>query len=668
MSDLLKSDVDLEAIIAQADEDEITLRPDEPSLPPGEWMRKNLFSTPFNSVLTIVFALGALWAYRAILNFIFSENTQWDAVRVNLRLMFTQAYPDENYTRVWVSLAIVAVLAGLSLGLSKVGRGLSLKKIATWCFGWGGLIVLGVLLREPSVKTDASGESVFADANGVELVRDDLGSLAYANGDPAPSQGLELIRESFGSAMGNRTGWWIIGLLLLAVGAAIWFGLGDFRRRNTFVPAIPFGLAGVGLLVSTTWWYGWGNYTFSEEGFTYEPGELVASSTRNPWTVVFLVLVGAYIVGRAIQRTERAGTVRAITNLSWLLAPFVTFWAVLRGPVLDWGYVASVDIPLYLLFAVGGGLILWMLTNPHIGEAGRIIAVVILAIAAFTWISAFFGWFGMLQKIRLSILFLGLAALLAPNFKGDAKQRMKLIYGWLGFITIFHVMVTLINTPSSIEVPTEDFAGGFMVSIYVSIFTMIFSFPLGVMLALARTSRLPLFRVMSTVYIESFRGVPLITMLFFFTVFVNLFLPEGMELSLFAAVVVAFVLFSAAYLAENVRGGLQAIRRGQYEASDALGLTTVQRTAFIVLPQGLRVSIPPLVGQVIATFKETSLLAIVGVFDFLRMARDVIPAQTEFLGVRKPGLLFICVVYFVGAYAMSKYSQRLEKQLGVGER
>lgn len=230
------------------------------------------------------------------------------------------------------------------------------------------------------------------------------------------------------------------------------------------------------------------------------------------------------------------------------------------------------------------------------------------------------------------------------------------------------MLVTLINTPSGIEVPTEDFAGGFMISIYVSVFTMLFSFPLGVILALARTSRLPLFRMMSTVYIETFRGVPLITMLFFFTVFVNLFLPGNMELSGLAAVSIAFSLFSAAYLAENVRGGLQAIRQGQYEASDALGLTTVQRTIFIVLPQGLRVSIPPLVGQVIATFKETSLLAIVGVFDFLRIARDVIPNQTEFLGVRKEGLLFISVVYFIGAYSMSKYSQRLERQLGVGER
>ena len=310
---------------------------------------------------------------------------------------------------------------------------------------------------------------------------------------------------------------------------------------------------------------------------------------------------------------------------------------------------------------------MWVLTKPGIGELGRVLAVLVLAIAAFTWIAAFFGWFGMLQKVRLSFLLLGLAALLAPNFIGEARQRLTLVYGWIGTITVFHLMVTIINTPSTVEVPTEDFAGGFMVSIYVTVFTLLFSFPLGVLLALARTSRLPIFRLLATIYIESFRGVPLITMLFFFT-FLNLFLPAGMEIERSAAVTIAFVLFSAAYLAENVRGGLQAVRRGQYEASDALGLTTVQRTGFIVLPQGLRVSIPPLVGQAIATYKETSLLAIVGVFDFLRMARDIIPNQPEFLGEKTAALLFICVVYFVGAYAMSKYSQRLEKNLGVGER
>ena len=108
--------------------------------------------------------------------------------------------------------------------------------------------------------------------------------------------------------------------------------------------------------------------------------------------------------------------------------------------------------------------------------------------------------------------------------------------------------------------------------------------------------------------------------------------------------------------------------RGQYEAADAMGLTTAQRTSLIVLPQALRVSIPPLVGQTIATYKETSLIAIIGLFDFLLVAKNVIPAQSEFRSARREALLFVSLIYWVGAYSMSKYSRSLERKLGVGTR
>jgi general L-amino acid transport system permease protein len=129
--------------------------------------------------------------------------------------------------------------------------------------------------------------------------------------------------------------------------------------------------------------------------------------------------------------------------------------------------------------------------------------------------------------------------------------------------------------------------------------------------------------------------------------------------------------FNAAYLAENVRGGLQAIPRGQYEASMAMGLTTTQTTVFITMPQALKAVIPALVGQVIATFKDTSLVTIVGLFDFLHIARMVIPAQTQpfaFLGSIKETLLFAAVVYWIFTFSFSRISLRLEKKLGVGER
>ena len=307
-------------------------------------------------------------------------------------------------------------------------------------------------------------------------------------------------------------------------------------------------------------------------------------------------------------------------------------------------------------------MILYLLTKPDLGEIGRIIAAVMLLAAAATFLTP------MLQVIRLTSLLLAAFALAAPSFAGAPAARRRYVGAWIVTVGLMIWLVTAINTPSTVEVAAAFFTGGLAVTLIVAVFTLLLSFPLGVLLALARTSKMPIFRIMATAYIEFVRGVPLITVLIFFSTMLPLFLPENMEISEIAAVTIGFVLFSAAYLAENVRGGLQSVRRGQFEAADALGMTGVQRTIFIVLPQALRVSIPPLVGQAIATYKETSLLAIIGVFDLLLVARAVIPNQTEFLGSARDQLLFVSLVYWVGAFAMSKASQRLERQLGVGER
>ena len=618
-------------------------KPEEPSLSAREWARQNLFSTPFNSLLTVVFGLLILLVVRGLLNFTFSEERGWDAVRTNLRLLFTHAYPEEQYIRIWVCVGVIVVLSGASLGLlARRGAGISMKKISMNLMALAGFIAGGVVLREPSVLKDSEGAAR----------RDDGG----------------VIRESFPEAMADRWPWWLVAVILAGAGAAIWFGLGDAKRRRTFVPAVELVVGVLGLLVLSAWVYPWGHYAFSDGEFIAEPGRTVAMSTKLPWTVMWLLLVGTLAGGRLLRGRGSVPRIKLPLNLTWLLCPFVLFWVVLRDPELDWGRVASVDVPIAVLFAALGGAVVWFLTNPRIGELGRVVAAVLLAVAIFNWVAAFAGWYPMLQKVRLSFLLLALVALLAHNFAGDSTQRLRLVTAWVVGMAGFHYLVTLINTPSTVDTPTDALIGGFAVTIIVAVFTLMFSFPLGVLLALARTSKLPIFRVLSTSYIEVIRGVPLITILIFFTIILPLFLPNGMSIGQLAGATLGYTLFSAAYLAENIRGGLQAVRRGQYEASDAVGLSTVQRTMFIVLPQALRVSIPPLVGQVIATFKETSLLAIIGIFDILRMANSAIPAQTQFLGVKREGLLFVCVVYWVFAYNMSKHSQRLEKRLGVGER
>ena len=622
---------------------EPAVKPDEPSLSAGQWVHKNLFSNPLNSLLTAVFGVLILFTARGLLNFVFSEEREWDAVRTNLRLIFTHAYPEEQYARIWVCVGTIAVLAGLSVGLlAGRGRGVSMKKLAINLMGVACAVALAVVLTQPSVLKDSEGN----------VRRDDDG----------------VIRESYLDAMSDRWSWWLVAVFLVGAGAALWHGLGDERRRNTFVPTVEMVVGLAGLLVLSGWVYPWGHYAFADGEFIAEPGRTVAMSTKLPWTVMWLLLVAAIGAGRWLRGRGAGARIRIMLNFAWLLCPFALYWVVLRDPALDWGRVVSVDIPLALFFAVFGGTVMWVLTNPRIGELGRIIAVVLVGVAVFNWVAAFFGWYPMLQKVRLSFLLLALAALVAHNFAGETAKRLRLLAAWVAAMALFHYMATLMNAPSTVETPTDALIGGFAVTAVVAVFTIMFSFPLGVLLALARTSKFPIFRVLSTSYIEVIRGVPLITILIFFAVILKLFLPDGMDISGLAAATLGYTLFSAAYLAENVRGGLQSIRQGQYEASDAVGLTTVQRTLFIVLPQTLRVSIPPLVGQMIATFKETSLLAIIGIFDLLRMANSVIPAQTHFLGVKREGLLFVCVVYWIFAYSMSKYSQRLEKKLGVGER
>jgi general L-amino acid transport system permease protein len=171
----------------------------------------------------------------------------------------------------------------------------------------------------------------------------------------------------------------------------------------------------------------------------------------------------------------------------------------------------------------------------------------------------------------------------------------------------------------------------------------------------------------STIYIEFTRGVPFITILFTSIILFPIFLPPGMEVLGNWRVMVAAALFAAAYLAENVRGGLQSIPKGQYESADAIGLNTFQKYRLIIMPQALRAVIPAIVGQFIGLFKDTTLVAIVGLIDLLGAA-NLISAQPDWLGVRVEPYIFIAIIYFIGSGIMAGYSRRLEAQLGVGER
>jgi len=201
--------------------------------------------------------------------------------------------------------------------------------------------------------------------------------------------------------------------------------------------------------------------------------------------------------------------------------------------------------------------------------------------------------------------------------------------------------------------------GGLMLTIFLSLAGIVLSFPLGLLLALGRRSSLPVISQACTLYIEFVRGVPLITVLFMSQLLLPLVSPGLADFPNVLRATVGIILFSAAYLAENVRGGLQSVPKGQIEAATALSLSSSQIALFITLPQALRAVIPALVGQFISLFKDTSLVAIVGLQDLLGMAQ-VVYAQTEFIGLRRETLLFIALIYFTFSYSMGAISRQIE--------
>lgn len=210
--------------------------------------------------------------------------------------------------------------------------------------------------------------------------------------------------------------------------------------------------------------------------------------------------------------------------------------------------------------------------------------------------------------------------------------------------------------------------GGLLLTMVLAIFGIVLSFPLGVLLAIGRRSRLPAISVFCTLYIELIRGVPLITVLFMAQNILPLFVPGGENIDAVMRAVAGFTLFTAAYIAENVRGGLQAIPRGQEEAARALGLNPFLTMGMIILPQALRIVIPTNVGQFISLFKDTSLVVVAfSLLDLLGVARSVV-AQNEFLGRHTETLAFAGLVYWVFAYSLTYVSRRLETALGVGQR
>jgi general L-amino acid transport system permease protein len=310
---------------------------------------------------------------------------------------------------------------------------------------------------------------------------------------------------------------------------------------------------------------------------------------------------------------------------------------------------------LLILFGLSGGLWRGILRSIAFGIMIALLALAILPFGLPTQLR----WAGMLVLVGAGYLL------------GSRLPRLSWPTRILWLLSPFISILLISGWSGSAALPMVDSRlwGGLLLTIILAVFPIVLSFPLGVLLALGRRSRLPIVKAFCVGYIELIRGVPLITVLFMASLLLPLFINANPAALVRA--VVALTLFSAAYLAENVRGGLQAVPNGQVEAAKALGLNVFQTTFFIVLPQALRAVVPAIVGQFISLFKDTSLVVILGLQELLGIAA-VVWTQTEWLGtpggVQREALLFVAVVYWIFCFTMFRVSLRIEKNLGVGTR
>ena len=367
------------------------------------------------------------------------------------------------------------------------------------------------------------------------------------------------------------------------------------------------------------------------------------------------------------------------------LYPFIAFWLI-------WG--GSLWTPLMILAAIiGTGLVFRFVEGLNV-DMRRILAGVIGAGAAVglayllyqgakelwfisnsvgegTIVSMISGLIFKAASIFMFVFFIPMGIFVGYAIYNDAEQgglvtvvsALAALYVFVAFLA--GPLANGVNSVIPIEleaVPSRDM-GGYMLNMILGVICVSLSIPLGIVLALGRQSNMPLIKGVCVVFIEFVRGVPLITLLFVANVMLAYFMPPSSNFDLILRVIIMITMFSSAYIAEVIRGGLAALPKGQFEAADSLGLNYTQAVRLIILPQALKISIPGIVNVAVGLFKDTTLVSVISMFDIVGMIRGPIQQSTSWLGVYWEVYLFACLVFFVVCYSISQYSQWLERQL-----
>ncbi|SMO68179.1 amino acid ABC transporter permease [Paracoccus laeviglucosivorans] len=346
---------------------------------------------------------------------------------------------------------------------------------------------------------------------------------------------------------------------------------------------------------------------------------LFSDSRRARWIVVAAAAILTFVIAQVLG---------APTPQLVAIAILLIGWAALIEMRPNWAILASLIYPFLAVWLLWGGSF-W---SPVVALAGFVIGFLVWRALARYGMLAFAA-----GVVAAAIWWLVLD---------------KQVAGALSSIL-----------PIGLRPVSSDQFGGFVLSITIGVAGIAMSLPLGVILALARRSDLPLVKTMAVMFIEFIRGVPLITLLFVASLLLNYFLPPGTNFDIILRVIIMVTLFSSAYMAEVIRGGLAALPKGQYEAADALGLDYWKAQRLIVLPQALKISIPGIVSTFIGMFKDTTLVVFVGLFDPLKAMADTIRASFEWKGAYWEPYIFVGSIFFILCFGMSRYSMYLERRL-----
>lgn len=344
----------------------------------------------------------------------------------------------------------------------------------------------------------------------------------------------------------------------------------------------------------------------------------------------------------------------------------------LRKNLFD-GYLNSAMtlLALYILYLYIPPLINWLFIDAIWSGGSREVCEVDGAGACWAFIDSRFpqfmyGFYPEELRWRPNLVGIMVILLMIPLFFDSFKYKWQL-GGFLLFIFPFFAYIIIHGGSFGLETVETAKWGGLMLTLILASVGIIASLPIGVVLALGRRSEMPIVKSVCVVFIEFWRGVPLITVLFMSSVMLPLFFPEGTDFDKLLRAMIGIILFQSAYMAEVVRGGLQAIPKGQYEAAAALGLSYWKSMGLIILPQALKLVIPGIVNTFIALFKDTTLVLIIGLFDLLAIIQQA-NADSAWLGFDTEGYVFAAAVFWIFCFGMSRYSIALEAKLHTGHK